>query len=62
MIGRWNAQGEAGIRDHCHEIDVSRPLLSPELQQELTATLQAPPADVGQWSGRDPWRSGCSNG
>jgi hypothetical protein len=51
VIGRWNAQGEAGIRDHCHEIDVSRPLLSPELQQELTAAQQAPPAAVGLWSG-----------
>jgi hypothetical protein len=51
VIGRWNAQGEAGIRDHCHEIDVNRPLLSPELQQELTAALQASPADVGLWSG-----------
>jgi len=51
VIGRWNAQGEAGIRDHRHEIDVSRPLLSPELQQELTEALQAPPADGGLWSG-----------
>ena len=51
VIGRWNAQGEAGIRDRRHEIDVSRPLLSPELQEELAAALQAPPADGGLWSG-----------
>ena len=51
VIGRWNAQGEPGLRDHRHEIDVSRPLLSPELQEELAAALQAPPADGGLWSG-----------
>jgi transposase len=51
VIGRWNAQGEAGIRDRRHEIDVSRPLLPPELQEELAAALQAPPADGGLWSG-----------
>lgn len=51
VIGRWNAQGEVGIRDRRHEIDVSRPLLSPELQEELAAALQAPPADGGLWSG-----------
>jgi transposase len=51
VIGRWNTQGEAGIRDRRHEIDVSRPLLSPELQEELAAALQAPPADGGLWSG-----------
>ena len=51
VIGRWNAQGEAGIRDRRHAIDVSRPLLPPELQEELAAALQAPPADGGLWSG-----------
>jgi transposase len=51
VIGRWNAQGEAGLRDRRHEIDVSRPLLSPELQEDLAAALQAPPADGGLWSG-----------
>jgi transposase len=51
VIGRWNVQGEAGIRDHRHEIDVSRPLLSPEQKQELAVALQAPPADGGLWSG-----------
>jgi transposase len=51
VIGRWNAQGEAGIRDRRHEIDVSRPLLSPQLQEELATALQAPPADGGLWSG-----------
>ena len=39
VIGRWNAQGEAGIRDRRHEIDVSQPLLSPELQCPLVAFL-----------------------
>ena len=52
VIGRWNAQGEAGIRDRRHEIDVSRPLLSPELQEELAAALQTTPADGGLWSGQ----------
>lgn len=51
VIGRWNAQGEAGIRDHRHEIDVSRPLLSTQQQEELATALQAPPADGGLWSG-----------
>jgi transposase len=51
VIGRWNAQGETGIRDRRHEIDVSRPLLSAELQEELAAALQVPPADGGLWSG-----------
>ncbi len=51
VIGRWNTQGEAGIRDRRHEIDVSRPLLSPEQQEELAAALQALPADGGLWSG-----------
>ena len=43
---------EVGIRDRRHEIDVSRPLLSPELQEELAAALQTPPADGGLWSGQ----------
>jgi transposase len=51
VIGRWNAQGELGIRDHRHKIDVSRPLLSAELQEELAAALQAPAADGGLWNG-----------
>jgi transposase len=51
VIGRWNAQREAGIRDRRHEIDVSRPLLSPEQQEELAAALQGPAADGGLWSG-----------
>ena len=51
VIGRWNAQGETGIRDRRHEIDVSRPLLSPELQEELAAALQGTPVDGGLWSG-----------
>ena len=51
VIGRWNAQGEAGIRDRRHEINVSRPLLSPEQQEELAAALQTAPGDGGLWSG-----------
>jgi len=52
VIGRWNEQGEAGgIRDRRHEIDVSRPLLSSQQQEELAAALQAAPADGGLWSG-----------
>jgi hypothetical protein len=51
VIGRWYAQGAAGMRDRRHEIDVSRPLLSPKLQEELAAALQAMPADGGLWSG-----------
>src|SRR5215471_4983253 len=47
VIGRWNVQGEAGIGDHRHEIDVSRPLLSSQQQEELTRALQGPPADGG---------------
>lgn len=51
VIGRWNAQGEAGIRDRRHAINVSRPLLSSQQQEELAGALQAPPADGGLWSG-----------
>lgn len=51
VIGRWNRLGEAGIGDHRHGIDVSRPLLSQEQQEELAAALQTPPADGGLWSG-----------
>ena len=51
VIGRWNAQGEAGIRDRRYEIDVSRPLLAPELQEELAVPLQATTADGGLWGG-----------
>jgi transposase len=51
VIGRWNAQGEAGIRDRRHEINVSQPLLSPEQQEELAAALQTAPGDGGLWSG-----------
>jgi transposase len=51
VIRRWNAQGEAGIHDRRHEINVSRPLLSPEQQEELAAALQTAPGDGGLWSG-----------
>jgi transposase len=51
VIGRWNVQREAGIRDRRHEIDVSRPLLSSQQQEELAGALQAPAADGGLWSG-----------
>ena len=51
IIGRWNAAGEEGLRDHRHEIDVSRPLLSREQQSELAQVLKNPPADGGLWSG-----------
>ena len=51
IIGRWNATGEEGMADHRHEIDVSRPLLSLQLQAELGEALQEPPADGGLWNG-----------
>jgi transposase len=51
VIQRWNREGEEGIRDHRHEIDVSRPLLSAQQQEELAAALQEPPEDGGLWSG-----------
>jgi len=51
VIQRWNSQGEEGLRDHRHETDVSRPLLSAEQQQELARALQEPPEDGGLWSG-----------
>lgn len=51
VLGRWNTQGEAGMRDRRHETDVSRPLLTPELQEELAAALQESPADGGLWNG-----------
>src|SRR5229473_6784040 len=51
IIQRWNAEGEAGIQDHRHEIEGSQPLLSAELQAELAEALQRPPADGGLWNG-----------
>lgn len=51
IVSRWNAEGEAGIRDHRHETDVSRPLLSREQQAELVEVLKNSPADGGLWSG-----------
>ncbi len=51
IIQRWNAEGDAGIQDHRHEIEGSQPLLSAELQAELAEALQRPPADGGLWNG-----------
>ena len=51
IIGRWNAQGEAGIRDHRHEIAGNKPLLSQEQQAALLQALKQPPADGGLWNG-----------
>jgi Transposase and inactivated derivatives len=51
VIQRWNSEGEAGIRDHRHEINVSKPLLSAEQQTELAAALQGTPEDGGLWNG-----------
>jgi transposase len=51
IMQRWNAEGEAGIRDHRQDIDVSRPLLSAHQQEDLAAALQEPPEDGGLWSG-----------
>src|SRR5258708_19205397 len=51
IIQRWNAEGEQGIRDHRHDINVSRPLLSGEKQAELVEAMQHPPADGGLWTG-----------
>lgn len=51
VVQRWNSEGEEGIRDHRHQINVSKPLLSAEQQQELLVALQEPPEDGGLWSG-----------
>ena len=51
IVRRWNAQGEQGIRDHRHTINVSRPLLSGEQQAELVEAMQHPPAAGGLWTG-----------
>jgi transposase len=51
IIQRWNTEGEQGIRDHRHDINVSRPLLAGEEQAELVEVLQHPPSDGGLWSG-----------
>lgn len=51
IVARWNAQGEAGIGDHRHEIAGAKPLLGVEQQAELAEVLQHPPADGGLWSG-----------
>src|SRR5258708_17865551 len=47
IMQRWNAEGEAGIRDHRQDIDVSRPLLSAHHQEDLAAALQEPPQEGG---------------
>jgi transposase len=51
VIGKWNAEGEEGIRDHRQDAAGHPPLLSPSLQAELEAALQGPPEDGGLWSG-----------
>jgi transposase len=51
VIGRWNAKGEEGIRDHRQDATGSPMLLSLALQAELHEALQHPPEDGGLWSG-----------
>lgn len=51
IVGRWNAAGEKGIRDHRHEIVGTKPLLWAPLQSDLVAALAGPAADGGVWSG-----------
>src|SRR5258708_38336109 len=51
IMQRWNAEGEAGIRDHRQDIDVSRPLLSAHQQEDLAAALQEAPAGGWLWRG-----------
>src|SRR5260370_7204086 len=52
IIQRFFFQGEAGIRDHRQDIDVSRPLLSAHQQEDLAAALQEPPEDGDRKSTR----------
>jgi hypothetical protein len=56
VIGRWNAQGEAGIRDRRREIDVSRPLLSPERDRGTGSSFasQASRRRTVEWSKSGP--------
>src|SRR5215467_7998077 len=56
VIGRWNAQGAAGIRDRRHEIDVSRPLLSPERDRGTGSSFasQASRRRTVEWSKSGP--------
>lgn len=51
VIGRWNEQGEEGIRDHRQDAAGSPMLLSSALQAELRTALQSAPEDGGMWSG-----------
>src|SRR5260370_22544669 len=47
IMQRWNAEGEAGIRDHRRDIDGSKRWLSAHRRQGLGAAPQAPPATAG---------------
>lgn len=51
IVGRYNAQGPAGVGDRRHANPGQAPLLSPALRAELEAALEQPAPDGGLWTG-----------
>lgn len=52
LIGRWNAEGFAGLGDRRRANSGAAPLLDAEGLAALEAALEASPSDGGLWSGR----------
>lgn len=52
IIGRYNADGPAGLTDRRHANPGQPPLLTPALRADLRAALGAPPPDGGLWTSR----------
>jgi len=52
LIGRWNADGLAGLGDRRRGNVGAEPLLDAAGRAALAAVLEGPPADGGLWSGR----------
>ena len=60
LVGRYNRDGASAIEDGRRGRSGRRPLLSPELQNELPAALEGPAPRGGLWSGPEVarWMSG----
>ncbi|MBN9391137.1 MAG: winged helix-turn-helix domain-containing protein [Chloroflexi bacterium] len=51
LARRYNKYGEKGLGDKRQNLPGVQPLLSPELQTELTELLNQPPSGGGEWNG-----------